>query len=155
MGNNKRLLLVVLLLAVVFLLIPPVRYAAIQPIVVILRPFRTIIGLLSTAIIAAISVGLVVEYLLFTRSSLGEVEQYTVAVVLGVMSIGSWVVWNTGTSPGFEEAQPDLVIPFLLRIPFSNINLYFGVYLLLIAGSCLLGAILLRGLALNLLKKQE
>lgn len=149
MGSNKWVLFGVLLIGTIFLLIPPVRYAAIQPIVVILWPLRLSIGLLSTALIAATAVGLLVEYLLFTRSSLKEVEQYTVAVVLGMVLIGSWVVWNTGTSPGFEEAQPDLVIPFLLRIPFSSMSLYFGAYLLLIAGSSLLGAILLQRLVLT------
>ncbi|SEP13542.1 hypothetical protein SAMN04487948_1161 [Halogranum amylolyticum] len=125
MRGNKWILFGVLLIGVVFLLIPPVRYAAVQPIVFILKPLRFSIGLLPTALIAATTVGLLVEYILVSRSDLGEAEQYLVAAILGMVSIGSWVVWNTGTSIVFNEAQPDLVIPFLLRIPFSSTNLYF------------------------------
>ncbi|MFC7203505.1 hypothetical protein ACFQJC_08270 [Haloferax namakaokahaiae] len=147
MRKSRRFISGVLFLGAIIVLVRPVRDVVALPFEIVLQPLLVTVGLLPTALIAAFAVGLI-AILLVSRSTLNEVEQYTITAVLGIVSIGSWLLFVTGTDPGYQEAIPDLVIPFLLRIPFadSTLLLYFGMYLLLIAGSSLVGGMLLRKL---------
>lgn len=145
MRNSRWFIPGVLFLGAIILLIRPVRYAVALPFETVLQPLLVTFGLLPTALIAAFAVGLI-AVLLVSRSTLNEVERFTIAAVLGIVCIGSWLIFITGTDPGYQEVIPDLVIPFFLRIPFadSTLYLYFGMYLLLIGGSSLMGGMLLR-----------
>lgn len=116
-------------------LVRPLRNAVGPALDVLLDPLLDPVGVQVTALVAAVCVGLLVAATLhLLGSSATTAEQALAAAAIASFGVGSWFVWALGLTP-FLGFAPDIVVPFVVRIPFtdSTLLLYFAIHLLAIA----------------------
>lgn len=116
-------------------LLRPLRNAVGPALDVLLDPLLDPAGVQVTALVAAVCVGLLLAAIFhLLGSSATTVEEALAAAAIASFGVGSWFVWTLGLTP-FLGFAPDIVVPFVVRIPFTGSTLlsYFAIHLLVIA----------------------